>query len=201
MERGSPPRASARGPGDPTPDLIGTDRARGVLLDHLPSACDHTASPSAAPSTTPARRATWSVAGGLDAGLPGICVRPDLDTLTALPWEPGVATCLGNVTDPATGRPALKSPRDLLRSVVDRCARRPAPRRGTGLGTSCATRPPTPPQGWRRHSDAAGVVYTAGLRADGDNRPAAHPARCCATSTSASAAATTSSTARSSRST
>ncbi|WP_205314920.1 hypothetical protein [Nonomuraea lactucae] len=45
-------------------------------------------------------------------------VTPDLDTLAPLPWEPGVAWCIGDVTDPATGDSAPESPRDLLRSVL-----------------------------------------------------------------------------------
>lgn len=40
---------------------------------------------------------------------------------TALPWEPGVASCLAEVVDPATGSPAPESPRDLLRTVLERC--------------------------------------------------------------------------------
>ncbi|MFI6875168.1 glutamine synthetase family protein [Streptomyces sp. NPDC050400] len=152
------------------PDLIGTDRARDVLLDHLPSACDHGLAFCRAVYHTSPQGDVVPVAGGLDAGLPDICVRPDLDTLTALPWEPGVATCLGNVTDPATGQPAPESPRDLLRTVVDRCAQHGLhPVVGPELEYFLCDAAPDAPQGWRRYSDAAGVVYTAGLRADGDN--------------------------------
>ncbi|MCQ4214666.1 glutamine synthetase family protein, partial [Streptomyces longispororuber] len=152
------------------PDLIGTDRARDVLLDHLTSACDHGLAFCRAVYHTSPQGDVVPVAGGLDAGLPDICVRPDLDTLTALPWEPGVATCLGNVTDPATGQPAPESPRDLLRAVVDRCAQHGLhPVVGPELEYFLCDAAPDAPQGWRRYSDAAGVVYTAGLRADGDN--------------------------------
>ncbi|WP_217198478.1 glutamine synthetase family protein [Streptomyces buecherae] len=152
------------------PDLIGTERARDVLLDHLPSACDHGLAFCRAVYHTSPQGDTVDVAGGLDAGLPDICVTPDLDTLTTLPWEPGVATCLGNVTDPVTGLPAPESPRDLLRAVLDRCAEHGLrPVVGPELEYFLCDEAPDRPQGWRRYSDADGVVYTAGLRADRDN--------------------------------
>ncbi|MFE6774947.1 glutamine synthetase family protein [Streptomyces sp. NPDC057702] len=152
------------------PDLIGTERARDVLLDHLPSACDHGLAFCRAVYHTSPQGDTVNVAGGLDAGLPDICVTPDLDTLTTLPWEPGVATCLGYVTDPATGLPAPESPRDLLRGVLERCAEHGLrPVVGPELEYFLCEAAPEHPQGWERYSDADGVVYTAGLRADPDN--------------------------------
>ncbi|KNE84219.1 MULTISPECIES: glutamine synthetase family protein [Streptomyces] len=152
------------------PDLLGTERARDVLLDHLPSACDHGLAFCRAVYHTTPRGDVVPVVGGLDAGLPDICVVPDLDTLTALPWEPGVATCLGDVTDPATGRPAPESPRDLLRAVLDRCGEHGLrPVVGPELEYFLCDAAPDAPGGWRRYSTAGGVVYTAGLRADDDN--------------------------------
>ncbi|WP_420077359.1 glutamine synthetase family protein [Streptomyces sp. JL3001] len=149
------------------PDLIGTDRARDVLVDHLPAACEHGLAFCRAVYHTTPQGDVVPVAGGLDAGLPDVTVRPDLSTLTTLPWEPGVATCLGEVTDPATGAPAPESPRDLLRTVLAHCAEQ-------GL------RPIVGPEleyflleqtaaGWRRHPETTGAVYTAGLRADPSN--------------------------------
>ncbi|MFF4763050.1 glutamine synthetase family protein [Streptomyces sp. NPDC001292] len=152
------------------PDLIGTDRARDVLLEHLPSACDHGLAFCRAVYHTSPQGDVVPVAGGLDAGLPDICVRPDLDTLVSLPWEPGVASCLGDVTDPATGLPAPESPRDLLRAVLDRCREHGLhPVIGPELEYFLCQPAPGSPRGWRRYSDARGVVYTAGLRADDDN--------------------------------
>ncbi|MFT2017569.1 glutamine synthetase family protein [Streptomyces sp. 796.1] len=152
------------------PDLIGTERARDVLLDHLPSAMTHGLAFCRAVYHTSPQGDTVSVAGGLDAGLPDICVTPDLDTLAALPWEPGVATVLGNVTDPATGLPAPESPRDLLRAVLDTWAEHGLrPVVGPELEYFLCDAAPESEQGWRRYSEADGVVYTAGLRADPDN--------------------------------
>ncbi|GGN59091.1 glutamine synthetase [Streptomyces albiflavescens] len=152
------------------PDLIGTDRARDVLLDHLPAACEHGLAFCRAAYHTSPQGDVVPVAGGLDAGLPDIAVRPDLDTLVPLPWEPGVASCLGDVTDPVTGAPAPESPRDLLRTVLARCDEHGLrPVVGPELEYFLCTADPESASGWRRYTEASGVVYTAGLRADPDN--------------------------------
>ncbi|MFC8241810.1 glutamine synthetase family protein [Streptomyces chartreusis] len=149
------------------PDLIGTDRARDVLVDHLPAAREHGLAFCRAVYHTTPQGDVVPVPGGLDAGLPDITVRPDLSTLTALPWEPGVATCLGEVTDPATGAPAPESPRDLLRTVLAHCAEQGLrPIVGPELEYFLLERTAT---GWRRHPETTGAVYTAGLRADPAN--------------------------------
>ena len=152
------------------PDLIGTDRARDVLLDHLPSACEHGLAFCRAAYHTSPQGDVVPVAGGLDAGLPDVSVRPDLSTAAPLPWEPGVATCLGEVIDPATGAPAPESPRDLLRTVLARCSEQGLrPVVGPELEYFLLEPAPGTPTGWRRSPETAGAVYTAGLRADPDN--------------------------------
>ncbi|MFF4540054.1 glutamine synthetase family protein [Streptomyces aureus] len=152
------------------PDLIGTDRARDVLLDHLPSACEHGLAFCRAVYHTTPQGDVVPVAGGLDAGLPDVSVRPDLATAAVLPWEPGVATCLGEVTDPATSAPAPESPRDLLRTVLARCAEQGLrPVVGPELEYFLLEPAPGTPTGWRRSPETTGAVYTAGLRADPGN--------------------------------
>jgi glutamine synthetase len=152
------------------PDLIGTDRARDVLLDHLPSALDHGLAFCKAVYHTSPQGDVVPVSGGLDAGLPDIAVRPDLDTLATLPWEPGVATCLGEVVDPATGGNAAESPRDLLRDVLRRCQEQGLrPVVGPELEYFLLEPAPHAPSGWRRSPETPGAVYTAGLRADPEN--------------------------------
>ncbi|MEU6199498.1 glutamine synthetase family protein [Streptomyces sp. NPDC047061] len=150
------------------PDLIGTDRARDVLVEELPRALEHGLAFCRAVYHTSPQGDVVPVSGGLDAGLPDVCVRPDLSTLVALPWEPGVAACLAEVTDPATGSPAPESPRDLLRSVLERCREHGlSPVVGPELEYFLCE--PDPGGGWRRYGSVPGVVYTAGLRADPDN--------------------------------
>jgi glutamine synthetase len=150
------------------PDLIGTDRARDVLLEELPRAVEHGLAFCRAVYHTSPQGDVVPVSGGLDAGLPDIAVRPDLGTLTPLPWEPGVASCLAEVVDPATGSPAPESPRDLLRTVLERC-REHGLRPVVGPELEYYLCEPAPDGGWRRYSRDPGVVYTAGLRADPDN--------------------------------
>ena len=149
------------------PDLIGVDRGRDILLGHLPTACDHGLAFCRAVYHTSPQGDVVPVEGGLDAGLPDIAVRPDLDTLTPLPWEPGVAWCLGDPVDPATGQPCPESPRHVLRRTLDAL---------DGTGLSAVVGPeleyflldedPTAPTGWRRYGDVPGLVYTVGQRAD-----------------------------------
>jgi glutamine synthetase len=151
------------------PDLIGVDRGRDVLLHHLPTACAHGLAFCRAVYHTSPRGDVVDVAGGLDAGLPDICVRPDLDTVVPLPWEPGVAWCLGDPVDPATGLPCPESPRDLLRRVVAELA-------ATGLTAVVGPeleyflldRDESAPGGWRRYGDVTGNVYTVGRKGDPD---------------------------------
>jgi glutamine synthetase len=152
------------------PDLVGTDRARDVLIDRLAAACEHGLAFCRAVYHTSPQGDVVPVAGGLDAGLPDVCVRPDPSTATALPWEPGVAVCLGEVTDPATGAPAPESPRDLLRTVLARCQEHGlAPVVGPELEYFLLEPAPDSPTGWRRLPETTGAVYTAGLRADPGN--------------------------------
>ncbi len=151
------------------PDLIGTDRARDVLLDHLPTAIEHGLAFCRAVHHTSPRGDVVPVAGGLDAGLPDVAVRPDPTTLVPLPWEPGVAWCLGDVIDPATGAPAPESPRELLRGVMSRCtARGLLPVVGPELEYFLCEPAPGTLTGWQRYAEAPGNVYTAGRRGDPD---------------------------------
>lgn len=150
------------------PDLIGTDRARDVLVEELPRALEHGLAFCRAVYHTSPQGDVVPVSGGLDAGLPDVRVRPDLTTLVALPWEPGVAACLADVTDPATGAPAAESPRDLLRSVLERCREHGlSPVVGPELEYFLCEQEPG--GGWRRYGSTPGAVYTAGLRADPGN--------------------------------
>jgi hypothetical protein len=86
------------------PDLIGVDRGRDVLLGELPAAAGHGLAFCRAVYHTSPMGDVVPVQGGLEAGLPDITVRPDLSTLTPLPWEPHAAWCLGDATT-AGGRP------------------------------------------------------------------------------------------------
>jgi glutamine synthetase len=151
------------------PDLIGVDRARDVLLEALPDACEHGLAFCRAAYHTSPRGDVVPVAGGLDAGLPDVVVSPDLTTLVPLPWEPGVAWCLADVRAPVSGDPAPESPRNLLRAVLSRCVDRELrPVVGPELEYFLLEPAPGTPTGWQRYAEATGNVYTAGRRGDPD---------------------------------
>ena len=93
------------------PDLIGVDRGRDVLLDMLPSAMEHGLAFCRAVYHTSPRGDVVPVDGGLEAGLPDIHVVPDLSSLTALPWEPHAAWCIGEAFTPdGAPRPRHRAP-------------------------------------------------------------------------------------------
>src|ERR1700739_2870496 len=99
------------------PDLIGVDRGRDVLVGELGAAVEHGLAFCRAIYHTSPRGDVVPVQGGLDAGLPDITVYPDLSTITPLPWEPGVAWCLGEAYA-EDGEVAGESPRSVARGVA-----------------------------------------------------------------------------------
>ncbi len=147
------------------PDLLGIDRSRDLLVEALEPALGHGVAFCRAIYHTSPRGDVVDVSGGLDAGLPDIAVHPDLGTVRALPWEPGVAWCLGDARE-ADGSRCPEDPRQLVRRVTERLA---------GLGLSPVVGPELEyfllvpdGAGWARYGDAPGDVYTAGRRGDPD---------------------------------
>jgi glutamine synthetase len=146
------------------PDLIGIDRGRDVLLDALPAAMEHGLAFCRAVYHTSPMGDVVPVPGGLDQGLPDIHVHPDLDTLTALPWEPHAAWCIGEACTP-DGEPAPEAPRTVARRVAGRIA---------ALGYDLACGPElefflcqqAPDGSWRRYADDPGNVYVVGRKGD-----------------------------------
>jgi glutamine synthetase len=104
------------------------------------------------------------VVGG-EGGYPDLIARPDMSTMTTLPWEPGVATCLANL-EPAGGAP-IPDPRGAVRRAVEDL-------RAIGLDPIVAPelefflleRDPAATHGIRRHLDQPSMVYTVGPQAD-----------------------------------
>ena len=145
-------------------DLLGSERGKDVLVERLPEVAEGGVSFCRAVYYTSTTGDTVDVPGGLDSGLPDISVRPDLSTLVELPWEPGVAHCLGDVIEPRTGEPFAEAPRSVLGAVIARLGE---------LGLSAVVGPELeyfllePHEGgWRRYDDQAGNVYTVGRRGD-----------------------------------
>jgi len=146
------------------PDLIGVDRGRDVLLDVLPAAMEHGLAFCRAVYHTSPMGDVVPVPGGLDQGLPDITVVPDLSSLTALPWEPRAAWCIGEAFAPG-GEPAPEAPRTVVRRVAERIS---------ALGYELACGPELEfylceqdSNGrWRRYADNPGNVYVVGRKGD-----------------------------------
>lgn len=146
-------------------DMLGVDRGRDVLIGELPAALGHGLPFCRGIFHTSPQGDVVPVAGGIDAGLPDVLVRPDLSTLTPLPWEPGAAWAIGDVTTPG-GEPHPESPRAVLRQVESLLA---------GQGIRVVVGPELEyfllesddsERGWRRYADAPGNVYVVGAKGD-----------------------------------
>jgi glutamine synthetase len=146
------------------PDMIGIDRGRDVLLGELATASEHGLAFCRAVYHTSPRGDVVPVQGGLEAGLPDILVRPDLATLTSLPWEPAAAWCLGDAVT-TDGDPAPESPRTVARRVASQV---------NDLGYRLVCGPELefylceqrPDGSWHRYANELGNVYVVGRKGD-----------------------------------
>ncbi|MEU8248092.1 glutamine synthetase family protein [Nonomuraea sp. NPDC048916] len=146
-------------------DLIGTERGKDVLVERLADVVESGIAFCQAVYYTSPQGDVVPVPGGLDRGLPDVAIRPDLSTLVPLPWEPGVASCLGDAFDPVSGEPFPESPREVMRAAAARLGE---------LGLTALVGPeleyfllePDGAGGWRRYDDAPGNVYVAGTKGD-----------------------------------
>jgi glutamine synthetase len=103
---------------------------------------------------------------GADGGYPDLVARPDMSTMTTLPWEPGVASCLANL-EPAPGGAPIPDPRGTLRRAVeDMRAIGLDPTVGPELEFFLLQPDPAATHGIRRYIDQHSMVYTVGPQAD-----------------------------------
>jgi glutamine synthetase len=145
------------------PDLHGVARGKEVPIAEFDDVIERGLCFCAAVMGTDLRHTP--VVGG-DAGYPDLVARPDMPTMTTLPWEPGVATCLANL-EPAPGGAPIPDPRGAVRRAVEDL-------RAIGLEPTVAPelefflleRDPAATHGIRRHLDRPSMVYTVGPQAD-----------------------------------
>lgn len=150
-------------------DLIGTERGRDILVNRFARTVgDGVAFCRSVYGTTPMGDVV-DMEGGMSAGLPDVVAYPDLATLQAVPWEPGVASCIGDVFNP-DGSPSEESPRNVLKRVVAQFAELGMrPFVGPELEFYVLERCETSPSGWHRYGEGTGNVYVAGLKGDPEN--------------------------------
>jgi glutamine synthetase len=105
---------------------------------------------------------------GADEGYPDLVARPDMTTMTTLPWEPGVASCLADL-EPAAGGAPIPDPRGAVRRAVeDLRAIGLDPIVGPELEFFLVRPDQAATHGIRRHIDRPSMVYTVGPQADPD---------------------------------
>ena len=145
------------------PDLHGVARGKEVPIAEFDDVLDNGLRFCAAVMGTDLRNTP--VVGG-EAGYPDLIARPDMTTMTTLPWEPGVACCVADL-EPAEGGAPIADPRGAVRRVVEDL-------RGIGLDPIVGPelefflleRDPSATHGIRRRLDRPSMVYTVGPQAD-----------------------------------
>jgi glutamine synthetase len=150
-------------------DLIGVERGRDLLASRFGRTVEHGVAFCRSVYGTSPGGDVVDIEGGLSAGLPDIVAFPDLSTIRAVPWEPGVAHVIADLHNP-DGTPSEESPRQVLRRVVAQFAElgmRPVV--GPELEFYVLEPDASTPQGWKRYGEATGNVYTAGLKGDPEN--------------------------------
>jgi glutamine synthetase len=147
------------------PDLHGVARGKEVPIAEFDDVIEKGLCFCAAVMGTDLRHTP--VVGG-EEGYPDLIARPDMSTMTTLPWEPGVASCLANL-EPAAGGAPIPDPRGTLRGAVDDLrASGFDPIVGPELEFFLVQRDPAATHGIRRRADQASMVYTVGPQADPD---------------------------------
>ena len=145
-------------------DLHGVARGKDIPIGHFGDMCDEGVAFCAAVMGTDLRHTP--VVGG-EEGYVDFAIKPDLDTLRAVPWQPEVAWCLGEAWTLDGSEHWPSCPRALLRRVVDAYAERGlSPIVGPELEFFLAERDPSATNGLRRYVDELSRVYTVGAVSD-----------------------------------
>ena len=166
------PTATERSTGTPVTsirvqysDLHGVARGKDVPIAEFDHVVDHGLRFCAAVMGTDLRQ---TPVVGADEGYPDLIARPDMTTMTTLPWEPGVASCLADL-EPAEGGAAIPDPRGALRRVVEDLRESGLdPIVGPELEFFLLRPDPAAKHGIRRRRDQPSMVYTVGSQADPD---------------------------------
>ncbi|MGE2716227.1 glutamine synthetase family protein [Mycolicibacterium litorale] len=150
-------------------DLIGVDRGRDILARRFARTAGGGVAFCRSIFGTSPMGDVIDIEGGLSAGLPDVVAVPDLSTMQAVPWAPGVAHVIADLYNP-DGSPSEESPRNVLRRVIDCFANLGMqPTVGPELEYYLLEPSADRPSGWRRYGDATGNVYVAGYKGDPQN--------------------------------
>jgi glutamine synthetase len=145
-------------------DLHGVARGKDIPIRHFPEMADEGVAFCAAVMGTDLRHTP--VVGG-EEGYVDFAVRPSLNTLRSVPWQPEVAWCLGEAWTLDGSEHWPSCPRALLQRVVDAYAERGlSPVVAPELEFFLAERDPEAENGLRRYVDELSRVYTVGAVSD-----------------------------------
>lgn len=150
-------------------DLMGSERGRDLLVHRLARTAENGVAFCRSVYGTTPQGGVVDIEGGIGAGLPDIVARLDLSTIVSVPWEPGVAHCIADLTNP-DGSPSAQSPRHVLKRVISKFDElNLQPMIGPELEFYVLQADAAAAQGWSRYGEATGNVYVAGLRGDPEN--------------------------------
>jgi glutamine synthetase len=146
------------------PDLHGVARGKDVPLVEFDRVAEHGLAFCAAVMATDLRHTPVL---GPELGYPDLLAKPDLASLTLLPWEPGVACCIADLHPVAADGAPPADPRGAVRRAVAGFEELGlAPIVGPELEFFLCERDPAAPNGLRRYVDQLSMVYTVGPQAD-----------------------------------
>jgi glutamine synthetase len=145
-------------------DLHGIARGKDIPIPHFADMCEEGAAFCAAVMGTDLHHTP--VVGG-EVGYVDFAIRPDLETVRQVPWQPEVAWCLGEAWTLDGSEHWPVCPRALLKRVIDAYDERGlTPIVAPELEFFLLERDASMPGGLRRYVDELSRVYTVGAVSD-----------------------------------
>ena len=145
-------------------DLHGIARGKLIPISVFPQAAEEGVGFVEAIMTVDLRH---NVVAGFEHGFPDLLGRPDLNTLTPLPWEEDVVACLVDLEDPVTHEPHPLDSRGALKRVLAQFSEfGVSPVVGPELEFYLMEPDPGSLRGFRPYAGQDSAVYTAGEVAD-----------------------------------
>ena len=148
------------------PDLHGVPRGKDVPVSEFDHVADHGICFCSAVMGTDLRHTP--VVGG-EEGYPDMRAVPDMSTLTAVPWEPGVSAVIADLQRVGEDRAEPTDPRGALRRAVAEFEELGySPIIGPELEFFLCRADESEPPRFSRYVDRLSMVYTVGPQADPD---------------------------------
>ncbi len=145
------------------PDVLGITRSKDMLVSQLERSTHNGPAFCQGVWVTTTRGGVLDGNDIMSTGLPDLITRIDPDSLTMMPWEPGVALVVADAWNPDS-TPSQLSPRTVLKHVIEQYAVHGlTPVVGPELEFYIAQKGEN---GWERAINGTGRVYTTGTWVD-----------------------------------